>query len=108
MDVDERAAARARTAEVEEARLRRHRLIAHDLLMLPADERDALIEHARGWVQRYRADGLCSRAYVVRWSKILELPAPAIAEAIVSDMDGWGRALRQCSPWVGIHGRHAG
>ncbi len=54
-------------------------------------------------VARWRAEGLCSDDYIRRWSDILQLPVRQMAQAMGSDLDGWGQALRQNSPWVGDH-----
>lgn len=103
---DEQAArrlARANQSVVEKDRLIRHQRIALDLVTLPADERDRMIEQALAVVQRWRQERLCSSDYIERWSALLKLPAVALAMAMVSDADGWGPALRQNSPWVGVH-----
>lgn len=99
----ERLAARAQQAAVEQERLDRHHRIANDLLSLPDDGREALIANARVAVARWQADGLCSVDYVERWTEILSMTPSGMAAAIVSDADGWGNALRQNSPFVGIH-----
>ncbi|HSW05114.1 type II toxin-antitoxin system Phd/YefM family antitoxin [Aquabacterium sp.] len=98
-----RRLARANQSVVEKDRLIRHQRIALDLVTLPADERDRMIEQALAVVQRWRQERLCSSDYIERWSALLKLPAVALAMAMVSDADGWGPALRQNSPWVGVH-----
>lgn len=99
----ERRLARLNQALVEKDRLIRHQRIAFDLVTLPPDTREALLQQARATVERWRSERLCSRDYIDRWSEILGQSAPQIAATITSDMDGWGTALRQNSPWVGNH-----
>jgi hypothetical protein len=101
-DLTDRQLARARQALVEKERLIRHQRIAMDLLTLPAKDRDALVERAAQVVAMWRQEKLCSADYIDRWSEILRLPPREMADAIVSDADGWGAALRQNSPWVGV------
>ncbi len=101
-DMTGRQLARARQALVEKERLIRHHRIAMDLLKLPAKDRDVLVERAAKVVAIWREQKLCSADYVDRWSEILRLPPLDMAAAIVSDADGWGAALRQNSPWVGV------
>ena len=101
-DLTDRQLARARQALVEKERLIRHQRIAIDLLRLPAKDRDGLVERAAKVVAMWRQKKLCSADYVNRWSDILGLPPLEMAAAIVSDADGWGTALRQNSPWVGV------
>lgn len=99
----ERRLARLEQELVEKSRLIRHQLIALDLLTLPAEQRDAMVQQARDAVQRWHAEGLSSRDYVDRWTQLLAMPVERMAIDMVSDMDGWGTALRQNSPWVGLH-----
>ena len=99
----QRKLARLNQALVERDRLIRHQKIAIDLLTLPRPDSLRLVKRARSMVERWRAEGLCSADYIQRWSDILRLPVKSMAAAIVSDLDGWGNALRQNSPWVGDH-----
>lgn len=103
VNADSRAMARLQQASVEQRRLIRHQRIALDLAISPADARNKLIGQAKFMVGRWRDERLCSKDYIDRWESILNLPPKRMAEAIVSDMDGWGTALRQNSPWVGVH-----
>ena len=98
-----RVLARLTQASVEKDRLIRHQRIALDLALLPSGETSCLIRNAKCIVNRWRNERLCSKDYIERWEEILSLPPKKIAEAIVSDMDGWGPSLRQNSPWVGVH-----
>ena len=99
--LSERRAARAAQELMEKDRMIKHQHIAIQLLSLPAKARRTLIGRAKAVVSRWSAEGLCSRDYIDRWEALLSLPARELATAIVSDLDGWGRALRQNSPWVG-------
>lgn len=98
-----RRLARLNQALVEKDRLIRHQRIAFDLVTLPAKRREDLLKQAKVAVERWRSERLCSRDYIDRWSEILGQSAPQIAAAITSDLQGWGTALRQNSPWVGNH-----
>jgi hypothetical protein len=64
--------------------------------------RDAMIGEALKVVERWRRERLCSDDYIDRWSEILRQPVREMAITMVSDADGWGPALRQNSPWVGL------
>lgn len=99
----ERRLARLQQAGVEKDRLLRHHRIAMDLLTLTPAESERLIRQARDTVERWRREKLSSRDYVDRWAALLALPARQLAREMVSDADGWGTALRQNSPWVGLH-----
>ncbi len=99
----ERRLARLQLAGVEKDRLLRHHRIAMDLLTLTPAESERLIQQARDTVERWRREKLSSRDFVDRWAALLALPARQLAREMVSDADGWGTALRQNSPWVGLH-----
>lgn len=98
-----RQLARERHALLEKDRLIRHQRIALDLTTLAPDQRDRLIKDARAMVSRWRVERLCSADYIQRWEQILGMEPEEMALAIVSEADGWGPALRQNSPWVGVH-----
>lgn len=102
-NTESRAMARLQQAMVEQRRLIRHQRIALDLAMLPANERNQLIAQAKAMVARWKNERICSQDYVDRWQSILNLAPEEMAAAIISDMDGWGTALRQNSPWAGVH-----
>lgn len=99
----ERRLARLQQSLVERDRLIRHQKIAIDLLSKPKAESTKLVRRAHAMVERWRAERLCSEDYIRRWSDILKMPVKDMALAITSDLDGWGTALRQNSPWVGDH-----
>lgn len=101
--LNERRLARLQQAGVEKDRLLRHHRIAMDLLTLAPADSERLIRQARDTVERWRREQLSSRDYVDRWAALLALPVPQLARDMVSDADGWGTALRQNSPWVGMH-----
>jgi hypothetical protein len=96
--------ARRLQAGVERERLMRHQRIASILLAMSLKDHARAIDSARQVVQRWRDERLCSADYIDRWSEILEMPIPEMAAVMVSDPDGWGTALRQNSPWVGMGG----
>lgn len=96
-----RRLARAEQAIVERDRLIKHQRIAIKLLTLPSAQRRQLVDRARVVVEQWRKQRLCSEDYIERWSSILSMPPREMALAITSDIDGWGPALRQNSPWVG-------
>lgn len=101
--VDARASrSQARLAQslVEKERLLWHHRIALDLVTDPERAR-ALLNEARASVRRWRDQGLCSVDYIERWEALLSLPRAQLARRIVGDLDGWGDALRQNSPWAG-------
>jgi hypothetical protein len=101
--LDQRRLARLGQELVEKDRLIRHQRIAVDLLTSPPKVRQRLIREAQATVERWRVEALSSRDYIDRWTDILRMPVPRMAEAMTSDADGWGPALRQNSPWVGVH-----
>lgn len=100
MDLEQRRLARDQQEQVEVDRLRRHADLAAVLLTLDPDTREAIIGEAKASVVRWRANSLCSEDYISRWEAILALPVEQLAEAIVSDCRGWGRALRQNTPFT--------
>ena len=102
-EVAARRLARLNQVVIEKDRLIRHQRIALDLTILPAQARTAMIGRAQAVVERWRKERLCSLDYIDRWSAILRLHPKEMASAMVSDADGWGTALRQNSPWVGVH-----
>ncbi|MES2977463.1 MAG: hypothetical protein V4731_03495 [Pseudomonadota bacterium] len=71
-------------------------------MTLPQPERARLIADALATVDRWKNEDLCSMDYIQKWVQILSLPPAEMAAVIVSDIDGWGLALRQNSPWVGV------
>ena len=98
-----RRLARLGQTVVENNRLIRHQRIAFDLVTAPAAQRKKMIARAREIVDRWRREQLCSLDYIDRWSAILLLPEREMAVQMTSDDNAWGPALRQNSPWVGLH-----
>jgi PHD/YefM family antitoxin component YafN of YafNO toxin-antitoxin module len=100
--LDERRQAREQQERVEEKRLLAHHQIALDLL---SDEsrKTQLIEAAKSEVRRWSEQHLCSQDYIDRWNEWLSLPEAALARQMCSDANGWGKAMRQNSPFsVGL------
>lgn len=97
--MDARRQAREQQERVELRRLIAHQSIAIDLL---CDEmrKNQLLEGARNEVRRWSEQGLCSQDYIDRWSQWLQLPGAALARQMCSDADGWGKAMRQNSPFA--------
>ena len=102
-DATARRQARLQQALVEKDRLIRHQRIALDLVTATPKERAAMIAQALKVVERWRQERLCSDDYIDRWSAILRQPVRQMALTMISDAEGWGTALRQNSPWVGLH-----
>lgn len=98
---DARRTARERQAAVEQSRLLKHHRVALALLTATPANRSAMVRKAREVVRRWSERGLSSSDYVQRWTELLALPVKELAIAMTSDLDGWGTALRQNSPWVG-------
>lgn len=102
-DLMARKQARLQQALVEKDRLIRHQRIALDLVTATPKERAAMVAQALKVVERWRLERLCSDDYIDRWSAILRQPVRQMALTMISDAEGWGTALRQNSPWVGLH-----
>ena len=102
IQLSERRAARAAQTLLEKERLIKHQRIAIGLLTLPKKEQEKLVRHAQGVVTRWRVEGLCSQDYIDRWTRLLDMPVRDMAIAMTSDLDGWGTALRQNSPWTAV------
>lgn len=98
----EQQLARAKQALVERDRLIRHHRIALELLTLPVADSRRRVHDAKAQVRRWRDERLCSQDYIERWERILSLPLRQLARALTDDHEGWGTALRQNSPWIGV------
>ncbi len=94
----ERKMARLRQERVEADRLIRHQRIAIRLLTRP-DDASRLLDQAKQAVERWQRESLCSHHFIGRWRALLALPVPELASRMCGDLDGWGVALRQNSPW---------
>lgn len=91
--------ARLQQKNIENERLIRHQKVAIRLLSDPDDVVVSLIEKAKDEVHRWKLLNSCSSDYIERWNSILQNSSREIAHLICSDLDGWGVALRQNSPW---------
>ena len=98
----EKQLARAEQRNVESHRLIKHQKIALQLVV-DVDAAAALIQQATETVARWEREQLCSHHYIDRWRQLLALPVRELAQAMCGDVNGWGSALRQNSPW---HLRH--
>jgi hypothetical protein len=97
---DERQAARAAQQQVEQNRLMAHQRLAIDLLCASPAQQRKRIEAARHEVDRWEARQLCSADYIARWRAWLALPVAQLVQRMCSDAQGWGRAMRQNSPFL--------
>lgn len=77
---------------------RRHAALAARLLAMPAAEAAALLRRARGCVERWEREGLCSEHYISRWRSRLAGPVKRVAARLL-EHDEWTDALLQSSPW---------
>jgi transcriptional regulator with XRE-family HTH domain len=77
---------------------RRHAALAARLLAMPAPEAAGLVRRARGCVERWERERLCSEHYISRWRERLA-GSPKRAAAALLEHDAWTDALLQSSPW---------
>ena len=77
---------------------RRHAVLAARLLAARRPQATALIVRARGVVDRWERERLCSRHYVSRWRAMLKGPAQRVARAMLEPGE-WRDALFQNTPW---------
>lgn len=94
-----RREARLQQQLVERDRYVRHLKVALNLLGLSPAHASARVNQARDEVGRWEREHLCSTDYIQRWRHLLALPIPILAARISGDLDGWGPALRQNSPF---------
>lgn len=80
-------------------RWRRHAVLAARLLAAPRPSAAALVRRARGCVDRWEREQLCSRHYVSRWRVMLDGPVPRVAQSLLVPGE-WADALFQNSPWA--------
>jgi hypothetical protein len=92
--------ARERQAGVERERLVNHQKVAIELLSISVAAARARVAGALRVVDRWERDRLCSRHYIDRWRRLLRMPVNGLARKMCEDLDGWGVALRQNSPWT--------
>jgi transcriptional regulator with XRE-family HTH domain len=78
---------------------RRHAVLAARLLTAPGPKATALVVRARGVVDRWERERLCSSHYVSRWRSMLEGPVERVAQALLEPSE-WRDALFQNTPWA--------
>jgi transcriptional regulator with XRE-family HTH domain len=78
---------------------RRHAVLAARLLAVRRPKAVALVARARGVVDRWERESLCSRHYVSRWRTLLAGPVESVAQALLEPGE-WRDALFQNSPWA--------
>lgn len=98
-NIENRRLARQQQEQTEAERFRRHADLASVLLTSTPEHQLLLISEAKARVTRWRERRLCSEDYITRWEAILALPVEQMAQEIVGDCSGWGRALRQNTPF---------
>lgn len=98
--LDERRAARAAQQQVELNRLVAHQQLGIELLCAEPAQQRRHIEAARREIDRWEDRQLCSADYVARWRAWLELPVKQLVQRMCSQAEGWGRAMRQNSPFT--------
>ena len=96
--LQERRLARERQQQIEQNRLMAHQRIGIELLGR-RDRRKQLLDGARREVRRWSQHNLCSQDYIDRWNEWLALPDVELVDRMCSDADGWGKAMRQNSPF---------
>lgn len=94
-----RLAALERQRLLELQRLSRHQGHAIRLLAAAPSARKSWVGQARAVVDRWEAEGTCSRDFIQGWRALLDLPVAQMAERMCGDLGGWGPAMRQNSPW---------
>lgn len=95
---DERQLARERQATVELRRLVKHQRIAMAMLSEPS-RAPRMIADAHAVVDQWEREDSCSKDYIVAWRRLLNLPPEKLAARMCEDLNGWGNALRQNSPF---------
>jgi len=98
--LDERRAARAAQQQVELKRLMAHQQLGIELLCAEPAQLRRHIESARREIDRWEDMQLCSADYIARWRTWLELPVRQLVQRMCSQAEGWGRAMRQNSPFA--------
>ena len=69
------------------------------LLTVSPDRAQAMIAAAWVVLRRWEAERVCGEEHIRRWSEILDRPLKDLALMLGDELDGWGVALRQRSPW---------
>jgi prevent-host-death family protein len=97
--VDDRRRAREQQQFLEQQRLMAHQRIGIELLGRK-HRRKQMLDAARREVRRWADQQLCSQDYIDRWSEWLALPDVELVDRMCSDAEGWGKAMRQNSPFT--------
>ena len=97
--MDPRLRAREEQHLVEQQRLMAHQRIGIELLSRKG-RRKPMLDAARREVRRWADQQLCSQDYIDRWSEWLALPDVELVDRMCSDAEGWGKAMRQNSPFT--------
>ena len=97
---DERHAARSVQEQTDLRRLAAHQRLGIELLCGTAPLQRKWIEAAGREVDRWEDEALCSADYIQRWRAWLKLPVKQLVPRMCSDAKGWGRAMRQNSPFT--------
>lgn len=84
---------------VELQRLSRHQGHAIRLLTASPAQFKGWLKQARATVDRWEKQGSCSQDFIEGWRALLRLPVARMASRMCGDLDGWGPAMRQNSPW---------
>jgi antitoxin (DNA-binding transcriptional repressor) of toxin-antitoxin stability system len=98
--LDERRVARAAQQQVELHRLVAHQQLGIELLCAQSAQQRKRIDVALREVDRWEERQLCSADYIQRWRAWLALPVKDLVQRMCSDAQGWGRAMRQNSPFT--------
>jgi hypothetical protein len=98
--IDERLVARAAQQQVELNRLMAHQQLGIELLCAEPAHLRKHLDAAQREVDRWEARQLCSADYIARWRAWLALPVKQLVQRMCSDAEGWGRAMRQNSPFT--------
>jgi len=96
--LETRAAREQGRARRLDLRLRHARLAAR-LLSAPRREAIDLVARARGVVDRWETERLCSHHYISRWRRLLEGHPGRVSRALL-EQDDWQDALFQNTPWA--------
>jgi antitoxin (DNA-binding transcriptional repressor) of toxin-antitoxin stability system len=86
-------------ASIDAQRWAKHARWAIQLLTMSATKRRQCVRAAQVNVERWKRDKLCSDDYIAQWERLLRLPVKELAQAMVGDLQGWGRSLRQNTPF---------
>lgn len=97
---DLRATALRHQQLTELQRLSRHQTYAIQLLTATHAQVTIWRKQARAAVDRWEQRGSCSREFIEGWRGLLKLPVAEMSRKMCGNLDGWGPAMRQNSPWT--------